>query len=126
MNKEIKLDSIILENNMEHSSELQSKVLDWLRFPMILLVVYIHYYGDNIPQTSIVGCCIYDSIRITISHVISRAAVPIFFLISGYYFFYNTDSFNYKIYIKKLRKRVNTILIPYLIWNGIFILQIVI
>lgn len=112
------------KNNFDE--ELQSKVLDWLRFPMIVLVVYIHYWGENIPESSVIGSTIYDSIRIFMCHVISRAAVPTFFLISGYYFFYKIKDFTFDNYKDKLKKRIRTILIPYLLWNAIAISKIVI
>ena len=58
------------------------------------------------------------------SHVISRAAVPTFFLISGYYFFLNTR-FTLATYKDKLRKKIRTILLPYLLWNIIAIGRVV-
>ena len=54
------------------------------------------------------------------SHVISRAAVPSFFLISGYYFFYKTE-FNIEVYKKKMKTRFKTLVIPYLLWITLFI-----
>lgn len=48
--------------------------------------------------------------------VLARICVPLFFVISGYLFFLNT-SFNKESYIKKLKSRVRTLLVPYLIWN---------
>ena len=93
---------------------------------MIVLVVYIHYWGENIPESSVIGSTIYDSIRIFMCHVISRAAVPTFFLISGYYFFYKIKDFTFDNYKDKLKKRIRTILIPYLLWNAIAISKIVI
>lgn len=93
---------------------------------MIVLVVYIHYWGESIPESGIIGSTIYDSIRIFMCHVISRAAVPTFFLISGYYFFYKIKDFTFDNYKDKLKKRIRTILIPYLLWNAIAISKIVI
>ena len=40
-----------------------------------------------------------------------------FFLISGFLFFINIDSWNKTAYLKKLKTRVRTLLIPYLLWN---------
>ena len=67
--------------------ELQSRVVDWLRFPLIVLVAYIHYYGLEIRPKEDIGIDIYNYLMILMSHVISRSAVPTFFLISGFYFF---------------------------------------
>jgi fucose 4-O-acetylase-like acetyltransferase len=54
-------------------------------------------------------------------HVVSRSAVPIFFLISGYYFFYG-KAFTLEAYKQKIKKRVRTLLVPYILWNTLLIL----
>ena len=106
----------------------QSKTINWLRFPLIVLVVYIHNYGSAydytpiINWTNITSVDIYEIIRILFSKVISHIAVPCFFLISGYLFFYNVCDFNKQIYVLKLKKRVKTLLVPYLLWNIIAII----
>ncbi len=107
---------------------IQSKTINWLRFPLIVLVVYIHNYGSAydyspiINWTNISSIDIYEIIRILFSKVISHIAVPCFFLISGYLFFYNVCDFNKQIYVSKLKKRVKTLLVPYLLWNIIAII----
>ena len=55
------------------------------------------------------------------SLVLFGSAVPLFFGISGYLFFYKPD-FNVSIYRDKLMKRVKTLLIPYVLWNIIYVL----
>lgn len=107
---------------------IQSKTINWLRFPLIVLVVYIHNYGSvynftpNIDWTNITSMDVYEIIRIIFSKVISHLAVPCFFFISGYLFFYNINDFSKKTYISKLKKRVYTLLIPYILWNIIAII----
>ena len=49
--------------------------------------------------------------------MIASAAVPLFFAISGYMFFWGINSFNKDTYIKKLKKRIQSLLVPYLFWN---------
>ena len=106
---------------------IQFKTIKWLRFPLIVLVVYIHNYGSPydyspiINWTSISGFDLYEIIRIFISKVISHIAVPCFFFISGYLFFSNIVFFNKQTYLSKLKKRINTLFIPYLLWNIIAI-----
>lgn len=103
---------------------IQSKTINWLRFPLIVLVVYIHNYGSPYDYTPIINWAnlssydIYEIIRIFFSKVISHLAVPCFFFISGYLFFYNIDELNKLTYITKLKKRIKTLLIPYLLWNS--------
>lgn len=48
--------------------------------------------------------------------MIASAAVPLFFAISGYMFFWGINSFNKDTYIKKLKKRIQSLLVPYLFW----------
>lgn len=102
---------------------IQSKTINWLRFPLIVLVVYIHNYGSAydyspiINWTNISSIDIYEIIRILFSKVISHIAVPCFFYISGYLFFFNIHDFNKHVYFSKLKKRIYTLLIPYLLWN---------
>ena len=101
--------------------ELQSRVVDWLRFPLIVLVAYIHYYGPEIQPKDDIGTDIYKYLMILMSHVITRSAVPTFFLISGFYFFSKSD-FNMDVYKKKILSRIRTIVVPYILWITTFIL----
>lgn len=96
---------------------MQSQVIKWLRFPLALFVIYIHYYNSReIIYENELGYIINIYTRIFLCHVISNAAVPTFFIISGYYFFFNTE-FNAIKYKQKIRKRMKTLFIPYLLWN---------
>ncbi|MBO7145188.1 MAG: acyltransferase family protein [Salinivirgaceae bacterium] len=109
--------------------ELQSKTISFLRFPLIVGVVFIHF---NLVKMGLsahgVNYCVsypdwfYLLIRF-FSEVLPSMAVPMFFLFSGYLFFYRTD-FDGSIYKAKLRKRVNTLLIPFILWNVIGTLMI--
>ena len=48
-----------------------------------------------------------------------RSAVPVFFIISGYLFFQNITEFKKEAYSSKVKSRIRTLLIPYLLWNFI-------
>ena len=103
---------------------IQSATIDWLRFPMIICVAFIHNWGyggrvtsSNINWATPSSTDFYHLIRIVFTDVIPHIAVPFFFLVSGYYFFYYTEKWDYNTYKKKIKKRVKTILIPYLLWN---------
>ena len=113
------------------NEELLSKTISYLRFPLTVGVVFIHFnlvneplsihgiiYGNNTPYW-------YNWIITIISDVISDIAVPLFFLISGFLFFYGKD-FNTKLYKQKLKTRTRTLLIPFILWNIIAIIQILI
>lgn len=56
-----------------------------------------------------------DFIRFFISQGVARVAVPLFFLVSGYLFF--LGQWSWSKYADKLKRRINTLLIPFLFWN---------
>lgn len=97
------------------SQRIWEMVIYSMRFPLILAVVFIH--------TSITGfqdAPWYEAIQEFWSVTIcGKLAVPAFFFISGYLFFYKTDSFSFNIYKYKIQKRFFSLLIPYLFWNSV-------
>lgn len=102
------------------------EAFELLRFPLIACVVLIHC---NLSEVTLQGVDItstypswYHSFMYFFSEALTRLAVPVFFIISGYLFFYNITDFNGKVYIGKLKRRTRSLLIPYLIWNVIAIL----
>ncbi|MBQ9253630.1 MAG: acyltransferase [Bacteroidales bacterium] len=103
--------------------DLQSKVMDWLRFPLMVAICFIHI--DHQLFISMNPSTATYSVYFLISQILAKLAVPLFFIISGYYFFYNKNGkktlLNKEIYISKLRKRVHTLLIPYLFWNALLL-----
>lgn len=110
-----------------NSNELTSRVISYLRFPLTVAVVFIHFsltdglmvhgvkHGLGNPDWffHIVNFC---------SEVLARIAVPLFYMISGYLFFYRTESFNSFLYVQKLKKRARTLLVPFILWNIIAVL----
>lgn len=102
--------------------KMSSERLAILRFPLIVGVVFIHAYGNEVvifsnnPEGIIYTSNLIDFIRNLVSEGIARVAVPLFFLLSGYFFFLG---FNYSIenYSKKVKSRISTLLIPFLFWN---------
>lgn len=107
------------KNRTTNCEYLQSQVISFLRFPLCVLVVMIHV-GINTkdcPEHSL-----YDSVHYLFADIIARVAVPLFFLFSGFLFFYRTEKFTWGVYNEKLAKRVRTLLIPYVFWNLLIIL----
>ena len=103
----------------------QSQVIDFLRFPLIIGVLFIHNFnsaftirgvefGANSTELPIFYFC-----SEFFSQVFSRIAVPLFFFISGFLFFLYVQKFNKSTYKTKLQSRAKTLLIPYLFWNVI-------
>lgn len=79
----------------------------------IILVLYIHSGFHNYPN-EILGMKFNNMLQELISEKIGRCAVPLFYMISGFLFFQNTDDGIRTIY-KKMNKRIYTLVIPYII-----------
>lgn len=116
-----KVNTTIMTND-----ELLSKTISYLRFPLIVLVVFAHFslnkgldihgtkYGLENPDW-------FFFIVDLISETLARIVVPLFFIISGFLFF-NRKDFNKDAYKLKLKSRVKTLFVPYILWNIIAIL----
>lgn len=94
---------------MEYKKEIISNTINFLRFPLIVLVVCMHFSGGE--------ALLYHRIM-NFGLKYFSVAVPIFFAISGYLFGNCSDFSQYK---KKLTKSVHTLVIPYILWNLLFI-----
>lgn len=109
--------------------ELLSRTTDYLRFPMAIGIVFLH---GRISSMNIQGhiyeidiCPWLSTIICLFSDVLSSVCVPLFFLISGFLFFYKTD-FNINSYKRKIKSRYKSLFIPYIFWNFIgFIILLV-
>lgn len=104
-----------------------SESINMLRFPLAILVVFVHGFGAKIDiaelhASGLTGMAIYDYIRLFFSVVIARSAVPIFFIISGYLLFLKVEDYSKTVYLAKLRKRWHSLVVPYLSWIVLFIL----
>lgn len=109
--------------------EYQYKVFDWLRFPLILGVIFIHSFGtpfdyDAIDFHHLTAIDCYNLFRVSISCVMTHVCVPVFFFISGNLFFKGLESWNNRIFIQKIQRRIKSLLLPFLIWNTIFIIWV--
>ena len=86
-----------------------------LRFPLALLVVFIHSY-NSVWRTSVHTQV--EPLGTLLSRILPTFAVPLFFAISGYLFFLGIrSSFSWHTYANKLHRRCYTLLLPYLVWN---------
>lgn len=100
----------------------QSTAIDLLRFPLAIAVIFIHMnpVTASLPDADfpiLSGHGIYNIVSITLSHVLTQIAVPTFFLISGFLFFANFRKWSYIGYKNKMRSRIKTLVIPYILWN---------
>ena len=115
----------VLVNAMKdfnHYVELQSKTIDFIRFPLIIGVLFIHNASSNfILEGQSIGTDnflpVFHYCSTLFSQVLGRVAVPLFFFMSGFLFFLNVHTFDRYCYVNKLKRRIKTLLIPYLFWN---------
>lgn len=96
---------------------LQSKMIAWLRFPLMVGVVFIHAPINNIAENQ---AGISRMVWLLFSDIIPRMAVPLFFFISAFLFFYGME-LTWNSHKKKLKSRFRSLFIPYLLWNIILI-----
>ena len=103
-----------------------SDAVELLRFPLIVGVVLIHAYSTQVSMAGdqILGADSGYTNAFTqnlISQVFARIAVPMFFLISGYFLF-GKKELTFGLIKEKWKKRIHSLLIPYLIWNFLVLL----
>lgn len=92
-------------------SEFASRKLRIISFLAILMIVVLHSNLGGVAQES------ERLIQGFITSEITRIAVPLFFMISGLLFFFNYKSGFKDFYISKIKKRIKTLVIPYLIFS---------
>lgn len=99
----------------------ESQAIHFLRLFFSVAIVFLHAYTSTQPVESLEnGKPFYEAVTYIVSLEWGEIGVPVFFVIAGYLFFYGTrlDAQDYK---RKIRSRVNSLLIPYLFWNFLFI-----
>lgn len=93
-----------------------SKKIKILSFVTMIMVLYIHSFNFTLYPLNILPNSSYSfQIQIFFSFYICRIAVPFFFILSGYLFLKDIN-LNAQIYVEKLKNRINSLLIPYIIW----------
>ncbi len=118
MNKDNYSDGILTESI--------SSSITLLRFPMAVVILLLHssFEHEIIEGNSIFigwSAPFYHHLDYTFVQNICNIAVPLFFLISGFLFF-KEGELSLDLYKAKLKKRIKSLLIPYLIWNVIICL----
>lgn len=101
------------KNEYHNFNQRMSAAITWLRFPLIFLIILLHCYSVvrlEGPRVS------YFKAVYPFSLWLGETGVPGFFFISGYLFFLSK-----KTYGQKIKTRIHTLLIPYLLWNAILL-----
>ncbi len=98
-----------------------------LRLPLAFLIVAGHANTLKFPLRANEQLVAYDYNIIKypihlLSDILFGPAVPLFFMISGFLFFMGLNHFDMVTYKQKIKRRAKTLLIPYLLWNFIYLL----
>ncbi len=95
-----------------------SDTIDNMRFPLTVLVVFLHFnilrYGYTEKFEVALGTSAY--IITYLSDVLARIAVPLFFVISGFLFFYKKEM-SLPVFKAKILSRIKSLFVPYILWN---------
>lgn len=102
----------------------QSRAIEILKFPLAVMVVAIHCYYFNTQEINYIARdnpSLYSEVVKWIinlcSIIITECAVPLFFVISGYLYFFKQETYTFKEYINKTKNKCYTLLLPYIVWN---------
>lgn len=114
-------------SDLEYNEQQISSAINVMRFPMLLLIVLIHCNMTYRSVSAEGSHVIADDIMNLVSECLCRGCVPLYFAISGYLFFCNVDRVNAKILTKKWHSRIYTLLQPYILWNilGMIVLVVI-
>ena len=102
----------------------------WMRFPLIVGVIFAHcnlvellnvWYGAA-PILPVWAIQVFEYAYV----YIFPARVPTLFLISGYFFFRGNQHYDKDFYARKYKRRIHSLLIPYILWNAIALLFILV
>lgn len=104
----------------------ESETISYLRFPLIVLVVMIHSKFDGVVVNGVGlmhdgGFPCYSTISTLVSNIIASIAVPLFYFISGFLFFFKTAFFSFDVYCSKIKKKEQKLYL-FLIYVGIYLL----
>lgn len=97
-----------------------SQAIALLRFPLVVLVLYLHALPLMVPFAEDGG--FYYQLSQLIGNQLARLAVPMFFICSGYLLFCNfplNSTTSAAFYQQLLRKKTFSLLIPFLFWGGV-------
>ena len=106
-------------NNYQTNDKLFWKKKEFISFLSSILVLFIHsYFAQDNTTNSLVSIVNYK-FSYFFSRSITQFAVPMFFILSGISFF---KGYNNRKYLTKIKSRIYTLVIPYLLWNTVWML----
>lgn len=93
---------------------------DKLRILSLISIIFVLYIHSGFHADEIEGMLMNDRFQEFISGMMGRCAVPLFYMVSGYLFFLKVPEEMASIY-GKMKKRVRTLVVPYIIGCLFFI-----
>ena len=105
--------------NIEKSESTFWKKKEYISFILSILVFFIHsFFAEDSVGNDLISV-INQKTAFFFCRSITQFAVPMFFMLSGMTFFKGYDN---KKYLPKIKSRVFTLVIPYLLWNTVWML----
>lgn len=118
------------QKNIVNRNDLRSQSLDLLRFPLAVVVLIVHVFTISDvafggQRLSVEDFPLFVHMRNFLDAFLRGQSVPIYYFISGYVFFIGAEMTR-EVYVRKLRNRVKSLLIPYLIWTLLAVLLLIV
>ncbi|MBR5715337.1 MAG: acyltransferase family protein [Bacteroidales bacterium] len=103
-----------------------SELICFVRFPLAIGVVMGHCFfrikGWQYDKLSEQGLGSNVAMEFLLStRILLLSVVALFFLLSGYLFFKHLEQWDSNVWLRKMKRRLWTLLIPYILWNTIYI-----
>ena len=102
-------------NKNNYYDKRMSDAINWLRFPLIFFVILLHCY--SVSKLAGEHHTFFRALY-PFSLWLGETGVPCFFFISGYLFFLSKKN-----YQQKIATRIQTLFVPYILWNGLLLLS---
>ncbi len=94
----------------------QSRCIDTVRVLFVLILVLFHGFATSPSGFSFGNYPITEIFKRFVDTFFGDSIVAVYFFISGYLFFWGKD-WTSGVYKEKLKRRVKTLFIPYVLWN---------
>ena len=114
---------------MDNRRSLRSQTLDLLRFPLAIVVLMVHIFSSNGitfqgRRFTFDEYPVFMELNHFIDAFLRDQSVPVYYFISGYVFFLGIEMTK-STYVRKLKNRVRSLFIPYMVWNTLSLLLLI-
>lgn len=94
-----------------------SDKLKAIGFTLMVMIIFFHSYNLLMLNSGTIKRGYNSFIQDLISRGVTEIAVPLFFIISGYLFFLSIKNGSISEFLSKYRKRIKTLILPYVLWS---------